>query len=308
MRNEWSSFGSAAAQTRWKQLEEKHPEQFAEDDFLLLTLRRSVSSSPRGQYASSAAAATVANSKGNKNKLVTIKQKIANTRKKKTKSKPKPAPVSKAKKASTGEKKKKTAGKKRKARSTVQEQSVKHPRVEVKDEKELIEESVEDQLDRSVSPTAVVEIPKNRTAKKSQPKKSAKKGSPRPEKTKKRTSGRMKTTETSKKTVPDVVPYASVKEIRPSKKEMDACKGPYDVKILENWYLRLRQLFAFKKKHGHCNVPSNYPENQVLGTVSKRIKLPFKMDHCGPRLLQRLPDVPSISPHVSYRTCNIFSG
>ena len=47
------------------------------------------------------------------------------------------------------------------------------------------------------------------------------------------------------------------------------------------WELRLKELEAFKKEYGHCNVPSNYSPNLPLqgGCASSDIK----------RSLERLP-------------------
>ena len=48
----------------------------------------------------------------------------------------------------------------------------------------------------------------------------------------------------------------------------------HDIRFLptqvEVWTLRLKEAIQFKKEHGHCRIPTNYPPNQALATWAKR--------------------------------------
>ena len=47
------------------------------------------------------------------------------------------------------------------------------------------------------------------------------------------------------------------------------------------WYSRLNDLEAYRQAHGHCNVPSNYPENPPLSTWVKCQRRQYKLFQLG---------------------------
>src|SRR5208337_2164873 len=53
-----------------------------------------------------------------------------------------------------------------------------------------------------------------------------------------------------------------------TKKPTSAVKQPgtaaHSIAFSPDWERRLKELEAFKKKHGHCNVPAKYPSNLPL--------------------------------------------
>lgn len=51
----------------------------------------------------------------------------------------------------------------------------------------------------------------------------------------------------------------------PLESELDELPSPRAKEALKVWYLRLRELYAFIRTHGNCNVPQKYESNPPLG-------------------------------------------
>ena len=45
------------------------------------------------------------------------------------------------------------------------------------------------------------------------------------------------------------------------------------------WALRLEEATEYRQKHGHCNIPCEYPENQVLANWAKRQRYQYNLFH-----------------------------
>jgi Helicase associated domain len=50
----------------------------------------------------------------------------------------------------------------------------------------------------------------------------------------------------------------------PSSAELGAARNQRECDALFAWYERLGELYAFKRRFGHCNIPKKYPENPRL--------------------------------------------
>lgn len=58
-----------------------------------------------------------------------------------------------------------------------------------------------------------------------------------------------------------------------------------------NWELRLKELKAFKKEHGHCNVPRNYPLNQPLAYWIDSVRRRKKQRKLSPETIRQLNEL-----------------
>ena len=63
----------------------------------------------------------------------------------------------------------------------------------------------------------------------------------------------------------------------------------HKVKLSEQWDQRYGQLLDFRQQHGHCNIPSNYPENPQLGRWVSRQR--GKRDKLTQQRIQLLEEI-----------------
>lgn len=66
------------------------------------------------------------------------------------------------------------------------------------------------------------------------------------------------------------------KHTKPSVEDMQNATTPRSKAALRMWYLRLNDLWKFKKEHGHCKVPQKYPENAPLGIWVNKQRMEYK--------------------------------
>ena len=63
------------------------------------------------------------------------------------------------------------------------------------------------------------------------------------------------------------------KSLEPTENELRESKNK---RHLRAWYSKCNELKAYRKKFGHCSVPSRYPKNKSLGQVSKATHILFQ--------------------------------
>ena len=61
--------------------------------------------------------------------------------------------------------------------------------------------------------------------------------------------------------------------------------------LLSNWHVKYGELKEFKRIHGHCNVPWNYPENPALGIWCDNQRQDYKNNKLAQYKIKRLVDI-----------------
>jgi hypothetical protein len=71
-------------------------------------------------------------------------------------------------------------------------------------------------------------------------------------------------------------------------RELDQIGFVWSVDLRRFWEQHFKDLEAFKKKHGHCNVPRNYPPNRALAFWVDRLRLSKKNGKLDKNTIRRL--------------------
>jgi hypothetical protein len=79
----------------------------------------------------------------------------------------------------------------------------------------------------------------------------------------------------------DISHASKRKKMRGQSDSEDSDDGRFRVYQAEKWTVKFEQLVAYKKKHGHCQVPHGYKENEILARWAKRQRYQYKLFNEG---------------------------